>query len=216
VSRWTTVPLAALLVALLVALMVALLVAGCGGRGSSLAAASSPRSGPATTAQAHEPPGVAGFHSVRTYDQLALPVRLQIPAIGVSTSLVKLGRLPDGSLEVPKDWDTAGWYDQGPRPGQPGPAVILGHVDSKTGPAVFYQLRALRPGDTVRVGLADGRTLAFRVLRVQRYPKDEFPTQAVYFPTLHRELRLITCGGEFDYARGSYLDNIVVYATLVS
>jgi LPXTG-site transpeptidase (sortase) family protein len=159
---------------------------------------------------------VAGFHSVRTYDQLALPVRLQIPAIDVSTPLVKLGRLPDGSLEVPKAWDTAGWYDQGPRPGQPGPAVILGHVDSKSGPAVFYQLRALRPGDTVRVGLADGRMLTFRVQRLQRYPKDEFPTEAVYFPTLNRELRLITCGGDFDYARHSYVDNIVVYATLVT
>ncbi len=208
-SRWPAVPLGAMTLA-------ALLVSGCGGPGHSPAVASSSRGGPAATATPHEPPGVAGFHSVRTYDQLALPVRLQIPAIGVSTPLVKLGRLPDGSLEVPKDWDTAGWYDQGSRPGQPGPAVILGHVDSRTGPAVFYQLRALRPGDIVRVGLADGRMLAFRVQRVQRYPKDEFPTEAVYFPTLNRELRLITCGGEFDYARDSYLDNIVVYATLVS
>jgi sortase (surface protein transpeptidase) len=183
----------------------------------STAAARSPHAGPATaTATAHEPPGVAGFHSVRTYDQPALPVRLQIPAIDVSTPLVKLGRLPDGSLEVPKPWDVAGWYDKGPRPGQPGPAVILGHVDSTNGPAVFYQLRALRPGDTVRVGLADGRILVFRVQRVQRYPKDEFPTEAVYFPTLNRELRLITCGGEFDYAAKSYRDNIVVYADLAS
>ena len=208
-SRWPAVPLA-------VVALAGLLVSGCAAPGPSPAAASSPRSGPATAAAAHEPPGVAGFHSVRTYDQPALPVRLQIPAIDVSTSLVKLGRLPDGSLEVPKDWDTAGWYDKGPRPGQPGPAVILGHVDSKTGPAVFYQLRALRPGDTVRVGLADGRILVFRVQRVQRYPKDRFPTEAVYFPTLNRELRLITCGGEFDYAAGSYRDNIVVYATLAS
>jgi sortase (surface protein transpeptidase) len=192
-----------------------LLVSGCGAPALSAAAARSPRAGPAT-ATPHEPPGVARFHSVRTYDQPALPVRLQIPAIDVSSPLVKLGRLPDGSLQVPKDWDTAGWYDKGPRPGQPGPAVILGHVDSTNGPAVFYQLRALRPGDTVRVGLADGRTLVFRVQRVQRYPKDEFPTQAVYFPTLNRELRLITCGGEFDYAARSYRDNIVVYATLAS
>jgi sortase (surface protein transpeptidase) len=211
-SRWPTGPLA-------VAALAGLLVSGCGAPGLSAAAARSPGAGPATataTATPHEPPGVAGFHSVRTYDQPALPVRLQIPAIDVSTPLVKLGRLPDGSLEVPKDWDTAGWYDKGPRPGQPGPAVILGHVDSKTGPAVFYQLRALRPGDTVRVGLADGRMLVFRVQRVQRYPKDKFPTEAVYFPTLNRELRLITCGGEFDYAAGSYRDNIVVYATLAS
>jgi sortase (surface protein transpeptidase) len=207
---------AALLAAVALAAVAAVLVSGCGGPGHSAAAASSPRSGAATTAEPHEPPGVAGFHSVRTYDQLALPVRLQIPAIGVSTSLVKLGRLPDGTLEVPKAWDTAGWYDQGPRPGQPGPAVILGHVDSTNGPAVFYQLRTLRPGDIVRVGLADGRTLTFRVQRLQRYPKDEFPTEAVYFPTLNRELRLITCGGDFDYARHSYVDNIVVYATLAS
>jgi sortase (surface protein transpeptidase) len=208
-SRWAAVPLAA-------AGLAALLVSGCGGPGPSPAAASSARSGPATAAEPREPPGVAGFHSVRTYDQPALPVRLLIPAIAVSTPLVRLGRLPDGSLEVPKDWDTAGWYDRGPRPGQPGPAVILGHVDSTTGPAVFYRLRTLRPGDSVRVGLADGRILVFRVQQVQRYPKDEFPTDAVYFPTLNRELRLITCGGDFDYASGSYLDNIVVYATLVS
>ena len=202
-----SVPLAALAVA-------ALLVAGCGGGGSASSAVGRPAA--AASAKAHEPPGVAGFHSVRTYDQVAVPVHVQIPAIDVSTPLVKLGRLPDGTLQVPKAWGTAGWYDQGPRPGQPGPAVILGHVDSKSGPAVFYQLQTLRPGDTVRVGLADGRTLVFRVQRLQRYPKDQFPTQAVYFPTLDRELRLITCGGDFDYARDSYVDNIVVYATLVS
>jgi hypothetical protein len=208
-TRWPAVPLAA-------AALAGLLVSGCGGPGHSPAAAPS-RGGPATaTATPHQPPGVAGFHSVRTYDQLAPPVRLQIPAIAVSTPLVRLGRLPDGSIEVPHDWNTAGWYGQGPRPGQPGPAVILGHVDSKTGPAVFYRLRALQPRDIIRVSLADGRILIFRVQRVERYPKDEFPTQAVYFPTLDRELRLITCGGEFDYARGSYRDNIVVYATLVT
>jgi sortase (surface protein transpeptidase) len=208
-NRWPAVPLAAVALA-------GLVVAGCGGPGSRPSAASSPRGGPATAAESREPPDVAGFHSVRTYDQSARPVRLQIPAIAVSTPLVPLGRLPDGSIEVPKDWDTAGWYDGGPRPGQPGPAVILGHVDSRTGPAVFYRLRALRPGDIVRVGLADGRKLVFRVQRVERYPKDKFPTEAVYFPTLNRELRLITCGGEFDYASRSYRDNIVVYATLVT
>ena len=208
-NRWAAVPLAA-------AALAGLLVSGCGGPGHSPAAAPSARGGHATAAEPRQPPGVAGFHSVRTYDQPALPVRLQIPAIAVSTPLVRLGRLPDGSIEVPHDWNTAGWYDRGPRPGQPGPAVILGHVDSKTGPAVFYRLRALRSGDTVRVGLSDGRILVFQVQRVERYPKDKFPTEAVYFPTLNRELRLITCGGEFDYARHSYLDNIVVYATLVT
>jgi hypothetical protein len=209
-SRWPTVPLAALALA-------GLLVSGCGGGlERSPAAALSARGGHATAQPRQPPPGVAGFRSVRTYDRPAPPVRLWIPAIAVSTSLVRLGRLPDGSLQVPHDWDTAGWYDRGPRPGQPGPAVILGHVDSTAGPAVFFRLRELRPEDIVRVGLADGRTLVFRVQRVRRYPKDRFPTEAVYFPTLNRELRLITCGGAFDYASRNYRDNIVVYATLVT
>jgi len=207
-NRRPAVPLAAVALA-------GLLVAGCGGPGHSPAAAPS-RGGSATAPEPRQPPGVAGFHSVRTYDQPALPVRLWIPKIAVSTALVRLGRLPDGSIEVPHDWNTAGWYDKGPRPGQPGPAVILGHVDSKTGPAVFFRLRALRPRDVVRVGLADGRILVFRVQRVERYPKDKFPTEAVYLPTLNSELRLITCGGDFDYAAGSYRDNIVVYATLAA
>ncbi|HET9970424.1 MAG TPA: class F sortase [Streptosporangiaceae bacterium] len=207
-SRWQAVPLAAVALA-------GLLLVGCGGPGQRPAAAPSSRA-VAATADRHEPPGVAGFHSVRTYDQPAPPARLEIPAIGVSTPLVRLGRLPDGTIEVPHAWNTAGWYDQGPRPGQPGPAVLLGHVDSKKGPAVFYRLRDLRPGDIVRVGLTNGRTLVFRVQRTERYPKDRFPTEAVYFPTLDRALRLITCGGDFDYAKGSYVDNIVVYAILVT
>ena len=207
--RWAVLPA--------VMALAGLLVSGCGGPGNSPAAPSSrSTTATATAAGPREPPGVAGFHSVRTYDQPAPPARLQIPVIGVSTPLVRLGRLPDGSIEVPHAWNTAGWYDQGPRPGQPGPAVILGHVDSKSGPAVFYRLRDLRPGDIVRVGLTNGRTLVFRVQRTERYPKDKFPTEAVYFPTLDRELRLITCGGDFDYAKGSYVDNIVVYATLVT
>lgn len=208
-SRSPAGPLAAVALA-------GLLLSGCGGPGHRQAAASFARGGSATAAESHEPPGVAGFHSVRTYDQYALPARLWIPAIAVSTPLVRLGRLPDGSIEVPHAWDTAGWYDQGPRPGQPGPAVILGHVDSKAGPAVFYRLRELVPGDSVRVGLTTGRVLVFRVQRIERYPKNRFPTEAVYFPTLDRELRLITCGGDFDYAKRSYVDNIVVYATLVT
>jgi Sortase domain len=206
-NRWPAVPLAAVALA-------GLLVPGCAGR--SPAAAPSPGGGRAMAAEPRLPPGVSGFRSVRTYDQPARPVRLSIPAIAVSTRLVRLGRLPGGSLQVPHDWDTAGWYKGGPRPGQPGPAVILGHVDSRAGPAVFFRLRELRPRDIVRVGLADGRILVFRVQRVERYPKDEFPAEAVYFPTLNRELRLITCGGEFDYASRNYRDNIVVYATLVA
>ena len=208
-NRWQAVLLAAVAVA-------GLLVPGCGGPARSPAAAPAPGGGPATAAQPRLPPGVSGFRSVRTYDRPAPPVRLWIPAIAVSTRLVRLGRLSDGSLEVPHAWNKAGWFDRGPRPGQPGPAVILGHVDSTAGPAVFFRLRELRPRDIVRVGLADGRILVFRVQRVKRYPKDRFPAEAVYFPTLNRELRLITCGGTFDYASRNYRDNIVVYATLAA
>jgi Sortase domain len=207
-NRWPALPLAAV--------ALALLVPGCGGPGHNPAAAPSAQGVPAAAAKPRQPPGVAEFRSVRTYDQPAPPVRLWIPAIAVSTRLVRLGRLADGSLQVPHAWDTAGWYDRGPRPGQPGPAVILGHVDSTAGPAVFFRLRELRPPDIVRVGLADGRILLFRVQRVQQYPKDKFPAEAVYFPTLKRELRLITCGGAFDYASRNYLSNIVVYATLIN
>src|SRR5512135_3668854 len=121
-NRWPTIPLVA-------GALAGLLVAGCGRPGPSQAAAPSPRGGPATAAVPREPPGVAGFRSVRTYGQPARPVRLWIPAIAVSSRLVTLGRLPDGTVEVPRDWGTAGWYKGGPRPGQPGPAVILGHVD---------------------------------------------------------------------------------------
>jgi hypothetical protein len=146
------------------------------------------------------------------------PVRLEIPSIGVSTAgLVGLGTNPDGSLEVPKDFARAGWWTPGPTPGQFGPAVIAGHVDSKRGPAVFYRLGALRPGADVRVTRADGSVARFTVDRVGRYAKDAFPTAEVYGNTTNRaELRLITCGGDFDRSTGHYVDNVVAFAHLVA
>ncbi len=143
------------------------------------------------------------------------PVGLSIPAIGVNEStLVRLGRLPDGSLEVPTDFARAGWFTGAPTPGTPGTAVIAGHVDSKAnGPAVFFRLRDLRPGDSVTVRLSDGGTAQFVVDGVQQYPKDSFPTEAVYGPVPGAALRLITCGGSYDRAASSYRDNIVVYAS---
>jgi hypothetical protein len=140
------------------------------------------------------------------------PLTVTVAAIGVRSSLVPLRLDRAGALQPPADFGHAGWYVGGPTPGDPGPAVIAGHVDSRAGPAIFFRLRELRPGDAVLVTRSDHRTVRFRVVKVERYPKAAFPTQQVYGPTPDRALRLITCGGSFDYARRSYRDNVVVYA----
>jgi sortase (surface protein transpeptidase) len=166
------------------------------------------------------PPEAPGFEVAEAPRQLTAtgpvspPVRLAIPAIGVATPLVRLGRERDGSMQVPADFARAGWFAEGPSPGQLGPAVIAGHVDSRTGPAVFFRLRELRPGDTVQVELADGARLRFVVEQARRFPKATFPTAEVFGPAPWAALRLVTCGGDFDRARGSYRDNLVVFARL--
>jgi LPXTG-site transpeptidase (sortase) family protein len=142
-------------------------------------------------------------------------VSLTIPVIGVKTQLVSLGLTVGGALQVPSSAQVAGWYTGSPRPGGIGSAIIVGHIDSLTGPGVFFRLPELRSGDQVYVRRADGTLVKFRVTAVQTYSKDHFPTQAVYGPTPDPELRLITCGGAFDAATGHYLSNIVVYATEV-
>ena len=114
----------------------------------------------------------------------------------------------------PGKWTMAGWYEGGTRPGDPGSAVILGHVDSKRGPAVFYRLRELRRGDDIDIVRADGSSVRFAVDRTEQYDKQRFPTDAVYYPTLTTALRLVTCGGEFDAAAGHYRSNVIVFATL--
>jgi sortase (surface protein transpeptidase) len=147
---------------------------------------------------------------------VASPVSLTIPLIGVKTQLQTLGLAADGELQVPTSTSVAGWYTGSPRPGAIGSAIIVGHIDSLTGPGVFYRLPELRSGDPVYIRRADGSLAEFRVTSVQTYLKDHFPTQTVYGPTPDAELRLITCGGAFDAATGHYLSNIVVYATQVS
>ena len=144
---------------------------------------------------------------------LSAPVRLEIPAIGVSSSLVRLGLNADRTMQVPGDFQVAGWFTGAPQPGQLGPAVIAGHVDSRTGPAVFYRLRDLRPGDEVRVVRADHRVVRFRVDSLASYPKQALPDDAVFGATTAPALRLITCAGTFDRSRHSYRDNLVVSAT---
>jgi sortase (surface protein transpeptidase) len=143
----------------------------------------------------------------------ARPVSLTIPVIGVETQLVSLGLTAGGALQVPSSAQVAGWYTGSPRPGAIGSAIIVGHIDSLRGPGVFFRLPELRPGNQVYVRRADGTLARFRVTAVQTYPKDHFPTQAVYGATPDAELRLITCGGAFDAATNHYLSNIVVYAT---
>jgi LPXTG-site transpeptidase (sortase) family protein len=144
---------------------------------------------------------------------VASPVSLTIPLIGVKTNLITLGLQSDGALQVPSTTSVAGWYTGSPRPGAIGSAVIVGHIDSTSGPGVFYRLSELRRGDQVYVRRSDGTMVLFRVTTVQTYQKNQFPTQTVYGPTPDAELRLITCGGTFDSTTGHYLSNIVVYAT---
>jgi sortase (surface protein transpeptidase) len=147
--------------------------------------------------------------------QVPEPTGLVIPAIGVRSGLVHLGITSSGSLQVPSSTSVAGWYTGSARPGAVGAAVIAGHIDSVAGPGVFFRLRLLRPGERVYVRRADGSVAVFAVTAVRSYLKTSFPTAAVYGPEPNAQLRLITCGGTFDYATGHYLSNVIVYAALV-
>ena len=144
-----------------------------------------------------------------------LPAFVRVRSIGVTSPLVQLGLELDGSLEVPVDFATAGWYSGGPVPGANGPSVIAGHIDSYTGPAIFAKLSQVTPGDIIDITRTDGLRVTFEVDRIDQYPKAYFPTDLVYGPTSKPELRLITCGGIFNEKAGSYQDNVVVYAHLV-
>ncbi|WP_153040388.1 class F sortase [Actinoplanes sp. TFC3] len=139
------------------------------------------------------------------------PTHLRVEAIGVDADLEDLHKGADGELVAPKGNEKAGWYAEGTAPGDLGPAVLAGHVDSKSGPAVFYRLREMTAGDRIEV-TRGGKTLTFTVTSTAWYPKVAFPSERVYGPTPDRELRLITCGGVFDRKLRSYRDNLVVYA----
>jgi len=149
-------------------------------------------------------------------------VSIAIPAIGVHSRLLRVGLNRDGTIRVPPLNDPprtndAAWYKYSPSPGQAGPAVIVGHVDSaSTGPSVFFRLGALDPGDMVDITLADHQVAVFRVTGVRLYRKARFPTSTVYGQTGYAALRLITCGGSFDAQTHHYLSNVVAFATLTS
>lgn len=183
---------------------------------------------PASSAPEQRPPyqlsastsggGQAQSASTRPTPPVAAVTALSvtIPSIGVHSDLVGLAIEPDsGALVPPARYDVAGWYTGASVPGDVGPAIITGHVDSYQGPGVFFALEDVVAGDRVRVARSDGRAVDFRVVRVAQFPKSAFPTDEVYGLTTEHELRLITCGGTFDRSRRSYRDNIVVYAVQV-
>lgn len=146
-------------------------------------------------------------------------MHISIPSIKVVADVIQLGLNPDRSIEVPplSEVGEAGWYRYSPLPGNRGPSVILGHINSaQYGPGVFVRLSAMHTGDLITIIRADHKTAVFRADRVAEYPKSKFPTKAIYGNTDGAKIRLITCGGKFDSSAGSYLDNIVVYGSLVS
>ncbi len=177
---------------------------GCGGAAQ----------GPAATAPPPVPPSAPAPDGAAVADPVGVPepTAVGIPAIGVVSSLVDLGVAADGTAEVPDRFELAGWFEGGGRPGSRGPTVLLGHVDSTAGPAVFHDLRSLRPGDLVEVTVADGTVARYAVTGTERFAKDAFPTAAVFGATTDDVLRLVTCTGEFDRGARSYTDNLVVTA----
>ncbi|MEV7967746.1 class F sortase [Sphaerisporangium sp. NPDC088356] len=142
----------------------------------------------------------------------AVPKRLDIPSLQLKAPLMKLGLSSDGEVELPpfEKPATAGWFDQSVVPGDSGASVIIGHVDTKTAPAVFYRLREVRKGAVIKVLRSDGKTAEYKVDSIEQVAKDRFPAERVY---VEDGLRLVTCGGVFDRKTHEYLDNIIVYAS---
>ena len=196
-----------------VALLAAVLLGGAVGCGSP-AAPVAPAPPPAPGAVASPGTGASPEAGLRAPPEAA-PLTVQVPSIGVRTDgLVALGLTTSGEMEVPVDAVTAGWLRVGPTPGEVGPTVIAAHVDYKGVPGVFHRLHGVRPGDEIAVERADGVAARFSAYRVERFPKSRFPGDEVYGNTDSPELRLITCGGDFDRATRNYLDNMVLFARL--
>ncbi|GJF28592.1 hypothetical protein KNE206_12920 [Kitasatospora sp. NE20-6] len=174
----------------------------------------------AAVASASPPPVVLPSPTGRTAPALprSRPARLRIPQLFVEAPFTDLGLTPDGALAAPSttDRNLVGWWKDGPTPGERGPAVVAGHVDTTTGPAVFLMLHVLLPGSSVEITREDGTVAVFSVDSVQTFPKNAFPDRAVYGATSDAQLRLITCAGEYDRKTHDYSDNVVVFAHLTS
>ncbi|MBO1766765.1 class F sortase [Allobranchiibius sp. GilTou38] len=168
---------------------------------------------PATKAAGKKPANSSAAPSAFHLSASA-PVSIRVPSVGIRSHLLTVGLNANQTIEVPTTAAEAAWYRLGPTPGALGPAVILGHVDSTSGPGVFYKLGALRPGQRIEVTRADGSLAYFRVDAVDSYLKDQFPSQAVYGPIDYAGLRLITCGGRFNTTTHHYESNTVVFASL--
>lgn len=204
-----TVPVTVCLAALLLGL-----ISGC--------AASAPAKVPTASSGVEHPTSSSGAAHLQNPNPLvrslpaasAIPTTVSIPAIAVSSGLLSLSLDATGALEAPNVYDSAGWYAAGVVPGAIGPAIIAGHIDSITAPAIFARLDELAKGDAVVVTLSDGTVEKFTVQKSMESPKAAFPTSAVYGNVPTPQLRLITCGGAFNATTGHYVDNLIVYATL--
>lgn len=147
----------------------------------------------------------------------SVPLSLRIPKLSIDVPFAEpLGLLENGEVAVPERTDAVGWYQYGPTPGELGPAVVLGHVDSYLGPAVFFYLGQLEPGDSIFIDREDGVTAEFMVTELARYEQSDFPAALVYGDIEYAGLRLITCSGTYDRGTERYTHNLVVYAKLVS
>ncbi|MFB4294884.1 class F sortase [Nonomuraea sp. ATR24] len=186
--------------------------------GTGLFLVLSPRPGPPSAMPQHPAATSAGAPPAAALPR-SVPTRLRVPAIGVDAQVVAMGLNPDGTAGEPplSRPDLVSWFSDGAAPGQIGVSAFYGHVDSRrSGPAVFYRVAQLTPGAAVQVSRRDGRTATFEIYAVERYAKTDFPTDRVYAHTGRSEIRLITCGGTFDPAKGSYRDNIVAFGSLVT
>ncbi|MEU0789653.1 class F sortase [Amycolatopsis sp. NPDC005961] len=203
--------LIALILALLAALVVLALTLGGGPEPST---AQPPPAQPVAV----NPEPAAGEQPADAALPKSDPVSIDIPKIGAHSSLVPLGVNADNTIQVPPVTTPlqAGWYTYAPTPGEVGPAVVLGHVDGNHQKGIFYRLKELAPGDRVSIARKDGTTALFEVTKVHQVPKQDFEKEGVYDDTAGPELRLITCGGVFDRSAHNYVDNIVVYAQLIS
>ena len=196
-----------------------LIICGISGITFSAAALARPRELPPTkTFTSESKPSVTAQPTVKQSKTLvkSTPTHITIASQQIDVDLVPVGLAADGSIELPPvlDW-VAGWYNYSPTPGEIGPSVIVGHVDSYEGPSVFWRLRDVHAGDIVNINREDGSVAQFKIIQLAEYDQNNFPTETVYGNTQTAQLRIITCSGTFDTTTQHYTQNTVVYAELL-